>query len=105
MHADRLPASQPLGRYGHQRQLFEMVLCLVLVQERRLPVKPAANYVIHGQQVSLPTVSTRSVDVWVAVLLVTWGSDEMDLARLPGDKTTTQTCLTAHFDGAPASEI
>ena len=47
VHADRLPASQPLGRYGHQRQLFELVLRLVLVQECRLPVKPAADYVIH----------------------------------------------------------
>ncbi len=31
-----------------------MVLWLVLVQERRLPVKLAADCVIHGQQVSLP---------------------------------------------------
>jgi hypothetical protein len=29
-------------------------MVLVLVQERRLPIKPAADYVIHGQQVSLP---------------------------------------------------
>lgn len=41
--ADRLPASQPLGRHGHQRQLFEMMLRFVLVQEGRLPVKPAAE--------------------------------------------------------------
>jgi len=54
VHADRLPASQPLGRYGHQRQFFEMMLSLVLVQERRLPVKPAADDVIHGQYISLP---------------------------------------------------
>jgi hypothetical protein len=32
-----------------------MVLRLVLIQERRLPVKPAADYVRHGQQISLPT--------------------------------------------------
>lgn len=31
-----------------------MVLWLVLVQEGRLPVKPAADYVIYGQQISLP---------------------------------------------------
>jgi hypothetical protein len=31
-----------------------MVLRLVLVQERRLPVKPAADNVVHGQQASLP---------------------------------------------------
>jgi hypothetical protein len=31
-----------------------MVLWLVLVQECRLPVKPAADHVIHGQLVSLP---------------------------------------------------
>jgi hypothetical protein len=31
-----------------------MVLWLVLVPECRLPVKPAADYVVHGQQVSLP---------------------------------------------------
>jgi hypothetical protein len=36
-------AAAPLGRYGHQRHLFEMVLRLVLVQERRLPVKPTAG--------------------------------------------------------------
>jgi len=55
VHADRLPASQPLGPHAYQRQLFEMVLRLVLIQERRLPVKPAADYVRHGQQISLPT--------------------------------------------------
>jgi hypothetical protein len=32
-----------------------MVLRLVLVQEYRLPVKPAADYVVHRQQVGLPT--------------------------------------------------
>lgn len=31
-----------------------MMLWLVLVQERRLPIKPAAEYLIHGQQISLP---------------------------------------------------
>jgi hypothetical protein len=31
-----------------------MVLWLMLVQEGRLPVKPAADYLVHGQQVSLP---------------------------------------------------
>jgi hypothetical protein len=55
VHADRVPASQPFRRHGHQRQLFEVVLWLVLVQEGRLPVKPAADYVTLGQQVSLPT--------------------------------------------------
>ena len=34
--------------------LFQMVLWLVLAQKRRLSVKPAADDVIHGQQVSLP---------------------------------------------------
>lgn len=31
-----------------------MVLWLVLVQECRLPIKPAADYLLHGQQISLP---------------------------------------------------
>ena len=31
-----------------------MVLRFVLVQEGRLPVKPAADYLVHGQQISLP---------------------------------------------------
>lgn len=47
------PASQPLRRHGHERHLFEMALRLGLVQERRLPVKPAIDYVVHGQQVSI----------------------------------------------------
>jgi hypothetical protein len=54
VHADRLPAGQPLCRYGDQRQLFEMVLWLVLVQECWLPMKPAINYLIYGEQISLP---------------------------------------------------
>lgn len=55
-HGDHipLPASQLLRRYSHQRQLFEMALWLVLVQERRLRVKSAADSVVHGQQISLP---------------------------------------------------
>ena len=36
VHADRLPASELLGRHRHQRQLFEMVLRLMLVQAGRL---------------------------------------------------------------------
>ena len=31
-----------------------MVLRLVLVQKCRLPVKPASDYVVCGQQISLP---------------------------------------------------
>ena len=100
VHADRLPASQPLGRYGHQRQLFEMMLWLVLVQERRLSVKPSANDVVHGQQLSLPTRQYAFSGVLGGCAVGDLGSDDMDLARLPGTRPQLRRdlrhILTAH---------
>ena len=99
------PASQPLRRHGHERHLFEMALRLGLVQERRLPVKPAIDYVVHGQQVSIPRVSTRSVEFWGAVLPMTWGSDDIVLARLPGTRPQLRRDLCHTLTAHPQAEF
>ncbi len=62
---------EPLWRYVHQRQLFEMVLWLVLVQDRRLPVEPAADYVIRGQQISQPADASVCAQ-WSSGRLCCW---------------------------------
>jgi hypothetical protein len=46
-----------------------MVLWLVLVRERRLPIKPAADYLIHGQQISLPANPTVR---WASIESCRW---------------------------------
>ena len=58
----------------------------MLVQERRLPVKPAADDVVHGQQIGLPARQYALSAVLGGSDAGDLSSDDMDLARLPGTR-------------------